>query len=149
MGVLAIIPILFSSGAAPQAPFTAAPASEGPSGSPHMGHRPPDTAAANAPRTIAPYFVPATSSPKPPDLDGFLQRWLLLEPISKPNRSNTVFTDSYVLRQSPPQPTRTRTNYPEERQSTEQSGLDYAGYSPAAAVTSRAASNRRSSPVRC
>ncbi len=33
---------------------------------------------------------------KAPDADGFLQRWLLLEPINKPNRTNTVFTDSYV-----------------------------------------------------
>ncbi len=56
----------------------------------------PATAAANAPRTIAPYFTRATAVPKPPDAQGFLQRWLLLEPIPKPNRSNTVFTDSYV-----------------------------------------------------
>ena len=48
------------------------------------------------PHTLAPYFTPATSSPKAPDTDGFLQRWLLLEPINKPNRSNTVFTDTYV-----------------------------------------------------
>jgi hypothetical protein len=46
--------------------------------------------------TIAPYFIMATSTPKAPDNDGFIQRWLLLEPIIKPNRSNTVFTDSYV-----------------------------------------------------
>jgi hypothetical protein len=31
-----------------------------------------------------------------PDADGFIRRWLLLEPINKPNRSNTVFTDSYL-----------------------------------------------------
>jgi len=36
------------------------------------------------------------SAPKLPDADGFLQRWLLLEPIAKPNRSNTVFTGTYV-----------------------------------------------------
>ena len=53
----------------------------------------PDT---DSPRSIAPYFTPATSTPKAPDADGFLQRWLLLEPINKPNRSNTVFTDSYI-----------------------------------------------------
>ncbi len=47
-------------------------------------------------RSIAPYFIPATSSPKAPDADGFLQRWLLLEPINKPNRTNTVFVDSYI-----------------------------------------------------
>ena len=46
--------------------------------------------------SIAPYFTPATSSTKTPDSDGFLQRWLLLEPINKPNRFNTVFTDSYI-----------------------------------------------------
>ena len=49
-----------------------------------------------APRTIAPYFAPASAAPKAPDADGFLQRWLLLEPISKPNRSNNMFTGTYV-----------------------------------------------------
>ena len=45
-------------------------------------------------RSITQYFTPATKSKMTPDADGFIQRWLLLEPISKPNRSNTVFTDS-------------------------------------------------------
>jgi len=31
-----------------------------------------------------------------PDADGFLRRWMLLEPIVKPNRTNTVFTGTYV-----------------------------------------------------
>jgi len=57
----------------------------------------PDNAAAgDAPRSIGPYFTLATSPSKAPDQDGFLQRWLLLEPINKPNRTNTVFTDTYV-----------------------------------------------------
>jgi hypothetical protein len=47
-------------------------------------------------RTIAPYFIKATTKKKTPDPEGFIQRWLLLDPISKPNRSNTVFTDSYI-----------------------------------------------------
>ncbi|HNW52552.1 MAG TPA: hypothetical protein PKH79_15830 [Prolixibacteraceae bacterium] len=47
-------------------------------------------------RSIAPYFTPATKIKKTPDDKGFIQRWLLLEPISKPNRGNTVFTDSYI-----------------------------------------------------
>ncbi len=47
-------------------------------------------------RSIAGYFTPATKSKKSPDADGFIQRWLLLEPISKPNFTNTVFTDSYL-----------------------------------------------------
>jgi hypothetical protein len=50
----------------------------------------------NPAHTLAPYFTPATASPKSPDKDGFLQRWLLLEPIKKSIRSNAVFTDTYV-----------------------------------------------------
>jgi hypothetical protein len=50
----------------------------------------------DTPRSLAPYFMPAGTAPGQPDPDGFLRRWLLLEPIDKPNRSNTVFTDSYV-----------------------------------------------------
>jgi hypothetical protein len=48
------------------------------------------------PRSIVPYFVPAASIPKAPDKDGFIQRWLLLEPINKPNRTNQVLTGTYV-----------------------------------------------------
>jgi hypothetical protein len=47
-------------------------------------------------RSIAGYFTPASNAKKTPDADGFIQRWLLLEPISKPNPGNTVFTDSYL-----------------------------------------------------
>lgn len=45
---------------------------------------------------FTPYFAHPTSTPKAPDADGFLQRWLLLEPIVKPNRSNAGFTGTYV-----------------------------------------------------
>lgn len=54
------------------------------------------TAKKDTARNIAAYFMPATTSKKTPDPEGFIRRWLLLEPISKPNRSNTVFTDSYL-----------------------------------------------------
>jgi hypothetical protein len=47
---------------------------------------------------LAPFFTPASAAPKAPDADGFLQRWLLLEPIVKPNRTNSGFTPSYVRR---------------------------------------------------
>ena len=47
-------------------------------------------------RSIAPYFTAAAGKAKAPNAEGFIQRWLLLEPISKPNRTNTVFTDSYL-----------------------------------------------------
>ena len=54
------------------------------------------TAKSDTTRSIAPYFTPATTSKKTPDSEGFIQRWLLLEPINKPNRTNTVFTDSFI-----------------------------------------------------
>jgi hypothetical protein len=56
----------------------------------------PDAAIGDTTRGFAQYFTPASAAPAAPDADGFLGRWLLLEPISKPNRSNTVFTDSYI-----------------------------------------------------
>ena len=42
------------------------------------------------------YFSDATATPAKPDAEGFIRRWSILEPIDKPNRSNTVFTDSYL-----------------------------------------------------
>ena len=42
------------------------------------------------------YFSPATATPAQPDNEGFIRRWMLLEPIDKPNSGNTVFTDSYL-----------------------------------------------------
>lgn len=46
--------------------------------------------------TFEEYFSPVSDAFATPDEKGFIRRWLILEPISKPNRSNTVFTDSYV-----------------------------------------------------
>jgi hypothetical protein len=48
------------------------------------------------PTGLAPYFSPAAAGPGRPDDDGFLRRWLLLEPVTKPNRTNTGFTSLYV-----------------------------------------------------
>ena len=42
------------------------------------------------------YFTLATDQPASPDEEGFIRRWMMLEPISKPNRTNRVFTDSYT-----------------------------------------------------
>ena len=42
------------------------------------------------------YFSPVTTPTAQPDNEGFIRRWLLLEPIDKPNSGNTVFTDSYL-----------------------------------------------------
>ena len=42
------------------------------------------------------YFSAVTTPFAQPDDNGFIRRWMLLEPIDKPNRGNTVFTDSYL-----------------------------------------------------
>ena len=42
------------------------------------------------------YFSAVTTPSAKPDEEGFIHRWLLLEPIDKPNSGNTVFTDSYL-----------------------------------------------------
>lgn len=54
------------------------------------------TGKGNSDAGLNPYFsLPATKDATP-NADGFIGRWLILEPIDKPNRSNTVFTDSYL-----------------------------------------------------
>jgi len=49
-----------------------------------------------SPRTLAPYFVPVTPGPKAPDAEGFIQRWMLLEPFVNNLRGNTGFNNEYV-----------------------------------------------------
>lgn len=48
------------------------------------------------PTFLADYFSQASPGAVMPDDKGFIRRWLLLEPIEKPNRTNTIFTDSYL-----------------------------------------------------
>jgi hypothetical protein len=54
------------------------------------------TPADNTPRTLSPFFAPATTTPKAPDADGFMQRWMILEPITNGLRGNTGFTEAWV-----------------------------------------------------
>ena len=45
---------------------------------------------------LEPYFSTPVADAVTPDEQGFIRRWHLLEPITKPNQTNTVFVDSYV-----------------------------------------------------
>lgn len=49
-----------------------------------------------SPPPLSEYFSETTDGPVRPDSDGFIRRWLILEPIVKPNPTNIVFTGSYV-----------------------------------------------------
>ena len=42
------------------------------------------------------YFGPASAAPALPDSDGFVRRWLVLDPIVKPVRTNQGFTADFV-----------------------------------------------------
>ena len=43
------------------------------------------------------YFSPVSAAPATPDAKGFIKRWTLLEPITKPEiRSNEIFDDTYL-----------------------------------------------------
>ncbi len=55
-----------------------------------------DATAQNSSPDIKLYFSQATAKPAVPDTLGFIRRWNLLDPIDKPNRTNAVFTDSYL-----------------------------------------------------
>lgn len=46
--------------------------------------------------SLSPFFAPASSGSTSVDEDGFVRRWMLLEPIAKPNRTNQLFTSTYV-----------------------------------------------------
>lgn len=54
------------------------------------------TARKKAQPDLSPYFTSSATTAAQPDSEGFIRRWLILEPIEKPNQSNTVFTDSYL-----------------------------------------------------
>lgn len=48
------------------------------------------------PDGLSGYFSYPSSATATPDSEGFIGRWLVLEPIEVPVRSNTVFNDSYL-----------------------------------------------------
>lgn len=61
-----------------------------------LGHSSADAQNRYLPVDINPYFGPVSKQAVMPNAAGFIQRWLLLEPISMPVKSNVVFTDSYL-----------------------------------------------------
>jgi hypothetical protein len=46
--------------------------------------------------TLSQHFTPASASKKTPDAKGFIQRWMVLEPVKKDIARNSIFTDSYL-----------------------------------------------------
>lgn len=46
--------------------------------------------------TLSKYFTPAAAAKKTPNANGFIQRWLVLEPVKKDITRNNIFTDKYL-----------------------------------------------------
>lgn len=46
--------------------------------------------------TLTKHFTSSSATPKKPDNKGFIQRWLVLEPIKKNIARNNIITDSYL-----------------------------------------------------
>lgn len=46
--------------------------------------------------TLSKHFTPASAVKKAPDAGGFIQRWLVLEPVKKDIARNNILTDSYL-----------------------------------------------------
>jgi len=67
----------------------------GPGAGGRASNTPPIPIAGDTTHTLTRSFVAASKVKKAPDADGFIQRWLVLEPV-KNNRSNTTMTDTYL-----------------------------------------------------
>ncbi|MFN8349179.1 MAG: acetylxylan esterase [Spirosomataceae bacterium] len=46
--------------------------------------------------TLSKHFTPASAAKKAPNANGFIQRWLVLEPVKKDIVRNNIFTDNYL-----------------------------------------------------
>jgi hypothetical protein len=58
--------------------------------------RPPASPAPDDAPAYAPFFKPAAAAPKSPNSAGYIQRWLLLEPINIQVRSNAQLVDGFI-----------------------------------------------------
>jgi len=66
---------------------------------PGQGQRPalpPIPIAGDTTHTLSKHFTQSTDVKKAPDAGGFIQRWLVLEPVKKNISRNSILTDSYL-----------------------------------------------------
>jgi hypothetical protein len=67
-----------------------------PGGGQQRSSLPPIPPKGDTTHTLTRYFIPASTSKKTPDAKGFIQRWLVLEPVKKDIARNSIITDSYL-----------------------------------------------------
>jgi len=89
----------FAQGPGQTPPGAGGPGGFGPGG-PGGGGRgrglPPIPLAEDTTHSITKHFIPSTPIKKAPDAKGFIQRWLVLDPIKKNLRGNSAITETYL-----------------------------------------------------
>jgi len=84
----------FAQGTGPGGPGAGGPG--GAAGARRGGSLPPIPIAGDTSHTLTRNFNLATAVKKAPDPSGFIQRWLVLEPVKKNDKSNSQLTESYL-----------------------------------------------------
>lgn len=83
----------FAQGPGPGGPGAGGPGAGGARRGPAL---PPIPLAGDTTHTLTRSFTPATAVKKAPDASGFIQRWLVLEPIKKSEKTNSQLTEGYL-----------------------------------------------------
>jgi hypothetical protein len=65
-------------------------------GQPPRPPLPPIPITSDTSHTLSRHFIPAGSAKKTPNANGFIQRWLVLEPVKKDIARNNILTESYL-----------------------------------------------------
>jgi hypothetical protein len=65
-------------------------------GQPPRQQLPPIPITSDTTHTLSRHFTPASSAKKSPHANGFIQRWLVLEPVKKDIARNNILTDSFL-----------------------------------------------------
>lgn len=86
----------FAQGPGPGGPGAGGPGGPGAGGFGRGPALPPIPLAEDTTHTLTKHFITATNVKKAPDAKGFIQRWLVLEPVKKNLRSNSTITESYL-----------------------------------------------------
>ena len=68
---------------------------QGPGGPPRQ-NLPPIPITTDTTHTLSIHFIPAAPAKKTPNAKGFIQRWLVLEPVKKDIARNSILTDSFL-----------------------------------------------------
>nr|WP_294793308.1 hypothetical protein [uncultured Mucilaginibacter sp.] len=84
----------FAQGPGPGGPGAGGPG--GPGGFGRGAALPPIPLAGDTSHSITRFFTPSTPIKKAPDAKGFIQRWLVLEPVKKSDKGNSQMSEGYL-----------------------------------------------------